>query len=715
VRALRILYPLFLLSGFCGLIYESIWASYLKLFLGHAAYAQAVVLVVFIGGMAIGAWLCGRFAYRFRNPLAAYAIAEFAIGAAAMLFHRIFVGATDWAYGSLLPAACSGEGLCYASWGFAALLILPQSILLGTTFPLMAAGIMRKVPEAAGRIIATLYFVNSLGAVFGVLAATFILVPAIGLPGASLTAGLLNVLLAGAVFLYARSSVPPPPVAAPLVTGTRAGSTPATTLLVVALLTGLTSFVYEVVWIRMLSLVLGASTHAFEIMLASFILGLALGGAWIRGRIDRLADSRRFLANVQIAMGLLAVSTLALYNQMYEIMAWLLRTLARNDSGYVLFNVGSSVIAMIIMLPATLMAGMTLPLITQLLMRTHEGERSIGKVYGWNTFGGILGVLLAVHLGLPNLGLKMSLGAAALVDVAIGAYLLMGAASAGRWPRPAVAAAALVAFALTFASADIDPHRMIASVYRTGVARAASIVKVLYVGDGKTSTITVFQTPQGMRSIQTNAKVEASVDMSRTVATPDEHTQTLVAALPFAFAPGIRDVAIIGHGSGMTTSAVLAQPRLRRVETIEIEPAMVAGAALFRPVVEAAFTDPRSHIVYDDARSYLARSGNRYDLIISEPSNPWVSGVASLFTQEFYGHMKQSLRRDGMLVQWIQAYETNGRTVASILRALGAVFGDFEVYRSEADLVVVARANGRIGALDPQLFGKSASGRCWGR
>src|SRR5213079_1851898 len=136
-------YALFTASGFCGLIYESIWSHYLKLFLGHAAYAQTVVLVVFIGGLALGSWLAGHFAARIRRPLIAYAVAEFAVGITALLFNRIFISATDWAYASLLPAVCSAESWCWAQWIFAGILILPQSVLLGTTFPLMSGGILR--------------------------------------------------------------------------------------------------------------------------------------------------------------------------------------------------------------------------------------------------------------------------------------------------------------------------------------------------------------------------------------------------------------------------------------------------------------------------------------------------------------------------------------------------------------------------------------------
>src|SRR5689334_15486614 len=142
-RTIAALYAIFFVSGFCGLIYESIWSHYLKLFLGHAAYAQTVVLVVFIGGLALGSWIAGHYALRIRRPLLAYAAAELLIGLGALFFHALFVMSTSWAYGTLLPATCSSDHWCWTQWLFAGLLILPQSVLLGTTFPLMSTGILR--------------------------------------------------------------------------------------------------------------------------------------------------------------------------------------------------------------------------------------------------------------------------------------------------------------------------------------------------------------------------------------------------------------------------------------------------------------------------------------------------------------------------------------------------------------------------------------------
>src|SRR5687768_16721201 len=170
---------IFFVSGFSGLIYESVWSHYVKLFLGHAAYAQTLVLVIFIGGLALGSWLCARYTERITNPLRLYAIVEGVIGLMALAFHAVFQLATDWGYNTLLPATCDvASPFCASQWTLSALLLAPQSILLGATFPLMSAAVLRLRESSPGHDIATLYFLNSLGAVLGVLASSFLLIPA---------------------------------------------------------------------------------------------------------------------------------------------------------------------------------------------------------------------------------------------------------------------------------------------------------------------------------------------------------------------------------------------------------------------------------------------------------------------------------------------------------------------------------------------------------
>src|SRR5436190_2149250 len=320
------LYLLFTASGFAGLIYESIWTNYLKLFLGHAAYAQSLVLVVFMGGMAAGAAWCGKRSTRMTNPLKAYAAVEALVGLAALVFHAVFVALTDWSYDWLLPALGNEWLALAAKLGVSCLIILPQSVLLGATFPLMSAGLVRAAPHVAGESLAMLYFTNSLGAAAGVLTSGFVLVAAFGLPGTLRVAGAMNLAIALVVALIARPLHDRP------LPAQAAAQRGVPLLLAVAFFTGLASFVYEVSWIRMLSLVLGASTHSFEVMLAAFIFGLALGGLAVRRRIDAAREPAHLLARVQIAMGLAALASLPLYDYTFSLMEALMQALARSDT-----------------------------------------------------------------------------------------------------------------------------------------------------------------------------------------------------------------------------------------------------------------------------------------------------------------------------------------------------------------------------------------------
>ena len=709
-KKVELLFLVFFVSGFSGLIYESVWSHYVKLFLGHASYAQTLVLVVFIGGLALGAWLVSRLSARMRNPLRLYAIVEALTGCLGLLFHWIFGIAVEWGYSTLLPAACEAESaFCAAQWGLAALLLAPQSIMLGATFPLVSSAVLRLSNEQPGHDIATLYFLNSLGAVLGVLASAFILIPAVGLPGTLQTAGLANIALAMVAYFLSKEPPPPiaiPPVAQAVTADPRTGRRLVTILLVTAFLTGLSSFIYEIVWIRMLSLVLGASTHAFELMLATFILGLALGGLWVRKVVDRVGDSVRFLAIVQILMGIAAAATIPLYNGAFDLMAWMLSSVSRTDGGFVLFNLTSTLIALLVMLPATFCAGMTLPLITYRLLRSESGERSLGLVYAVNTVGAIAGVILAVHLLMGWLGLHGALVVGAAVDVLLGAAILV-------WLRPSrrrfgnfgPALIGIAALALIASNFEIDDRRAASGVFRTGVARINPNSQVLYHRDGKTATVDVVES-ESFRLIRTNGKSDASISMADArLPSRDEYTMALLGALPMGHRPDAKTAAIIGFGSGMSTAVMLTSPRIERVDTIEIEPAMVEGAQLFRPYVNAAFDDKRSRIVIDDAKSFFARGRARYDIIVSEPSNPWVSGVASLFTEEFYQRLSTYLNEGGVLSQWLHTYEMDMQTLASILAAVSKTFPEFAIYSSiDSDIILIARKGGGPGRFDDSVL-----------
>jgi spermidine synthase len=583
----------------------------------------------------------------------------------------------------LLPALGADGPALAAKLGLACALILPPSVLLGATFPLMSAGLVRST-QARGEAIAMLYFSNSLGAAAGVLASGFVLIAWAGLPGTLRAAGVINLVLAAVVGMLSRGSMAAPlPQAADDHRASRL-------LLAIALLTGLASFIYEICWIRMLSLVLGASTHSFELMLSTFILGLALGGLAVRRLVDRAAEPLRVLGWVQLAMGLAALATLPVYDRTFELMETLMRGLARTDTGYLFFQLAGQGVSALVMLPATFLAGMTLPLITGTLLRNGAGERAIGEVYAVNTLGAILGVLAAVHIGLPALGLKGTLIAGALIDVLLGLVLLRRVAR-GRTALAATAAACLLAFLAVALLFELNPNKLTAGVFRHGDLSASATARILFDKDGKTATVHLVAYDE-ILSIRTNGKSDGSINMDRAgVRGSDEITMVLTGALPLALKPDAKSAAVIGIGTGLTMHALLQNLSLERVETVEIEAAMAEAARGFAPRNSSAFADPRGTILIDDAKTFFSTRNRRYDIIVSEPSNPWVSGVSSLFTREFYRRIRHHLAPGGLLVQWFQLYEIDASLLASVMRALGETFPHYAIFAaSDHDLLIVA-------------------------
>jgi len=720
-RIILVFAGIFALSGFSGLIYESIWTHYLKLYLGHAAYAQTLVLAIFMGGMAIGAWLAGFTGLRWKNLLLVYALVEAIIGVLALVFHESYDVFLQTAYSVILPSIGTVYGVQLFKWLSAAILILPQTILLGMTFPLMTAAVSRRAPEQRGRILALYYFSNSIGASIGVLVSGFLLIDWFGLPGTIKTAGLLNITVAFLVAGLVRkcSLAESPPASTAVAADSRPDSRLVYFFLMLAFATGTASFIYEVSWIRMLSLVLGSSTHAFEMMLSAFVFGLAMGSFWLRKRIDFLKREVKFLAHVQLLMGLFALLTLPLYNSIFDIMQWVVNNTDKTEQGYWIFNIFSHGLALMVMLPATFCAGMTLPLITHLLVRSGYGEKSIGNVYSFNTIGAILGVLLTIHWLLPSFGLKNALVVGALIDIVLGVLILAHyvntedatgqiAAGAIRKAKQFVPVAIVaMSLLLIFSTVEFNSFKMASGVYRHGHFYTPSNSQVLYHRDGKTASVDLVRIKTNNEiSIITNGKPDASINVNFSgMPSPDEVTMVLVAALPLSIKPDSTQAAVIGLGSGVTSHVLLGADQLKNVDTIEIEPAIVEAAKGFQPRVSNVYNSPKSHIYIDDAKSYFSTHNKQYDLIVSEPSNPWVSGVASLFTREFYQLVSNYLTDDGVFAQWLQLYEIDMPLVASVVKAMSQQFNDYAIYAANNhDIIILARKTSSVGVPSERIF-----------
>ena len=699
----QIILGLFLISGFAGLIYQSIWTHYLGLLLGHAAYAQTLVLAIFMGGMAGGAWLAARYSRQLSRLVLAYAIAEALIGLFGLAFHSVFVAYADFTRLQALPALGAGALADSYQWLTAALLILPQCLLLGATFPLLSAGYLRLAPAHDAHILGGLYFSNSFGAALGALAATFVLLPRMGMPGAMLTAGLLNIAVAAAAWLLARRTpVTPAPVEPPPAANRPAASAGAADaargltrlLLLATAISGAFSFVYEIGWIRLLNQVLGTSLHSFELMLAAFILGLAFGGLWVRHRVRRTDRALRLAAGAQIAMGVAAMLSIAVFGQSFDWVAWMMGALERSSGGYAIFSIGSAVVAILVMFPAAFFAGMTLPLFTTALLRAGAGERSIGGIYAANTLGSILGVLLAVHVLIPLIGVRLAVLLAASGDFLLGLYLLKyceGTAAPRRFALAGIVGAAALLIATQWGA--ISPRQQASGVFRYAQATLEADAEVHYLRDGKTATVAVTTHGDGRYGrIATNGKPDAMLS-TRLDFTPstDEETMLMLGALPLLHHRAPSDIGVIGWGSGLTVHTLLGSSLPSSVVSVEIERAMYEGAKLFGERVERAYADPRSQLVVNDARKHFASLHTPFDVIVSEPSNPWVSGVSQLFTQEFYEFLARQLSDDGVLVQWLHVYELSDALLAQMVHALLKAFPHVEAYAaSYADMVLVA-------------------------
>ncbi len=731
---LVILTLLFILSGAAGLFYESVWSRYLSLFVGHTAYAQVIVLVIFLGGMALGAMIVGRLTERIRDPLFGYAVIEALVGLIGLFFQDIYVGVTDWAYASVFPATAGSTLLVLSKWSLAALLVLPQSILLGATFPLMTAGAMRRLRTDPGRTLSILYFANSFGAAIGVLIAGFYLVEISGLPGTILAAAIINFLVAiGAILAtkyWPAEGAAPLPSAVISEPGRPATQLTPTILhrllLWTALGTATASFIYEIAWIRMLSLVLSSATHSFELMLSAFILGLALGSFWVRRRADRFADPLRTLGLVQICMGILALATLPLYFRAFGWVGTLLATFARSEPGYVGFNLARYAICLLIMLPATFCAGVTLPLITRTLVQGGVGEKAIGQVYSWNTFGSIVGVSLAALVLMPALGLKTVLALGALLDMAIGLAILFaiarGAPAARRLALGAAGVWVVVALVAGLSPA-FDRHLLLSGVYRFGTVPAKGSREILYYQDGRTATVSAEKIlSNGEIFIATNGKSDGALSSywlepcddtkPKQPLRGDAATLALAALITLAHKPDAEVGAVIGQGTGMSSHLLLGSEALKALYTIEIEPEMIRASRVFYPANARDFDDPRSHFVVDDAKSYFAAAGRKYDYIFSEPSHPWVSGVSGLFTAEFYDRVKQYLKPGGVFAQWIHIYDINDRLVMTVLSALHQKFDHYEVFMPAAsDMLIIATDGMQVPRPDWSIFQTPAIAR----
>ncbi len=688
----------FFLSGAAGLIYQVAWAKALGLIFGHTVYATAVVLAVFMAGLASGSVYLGRRAKGHANPVALYARIEFLIAATGALslgglaaVRSLYVAAYPVVSGSHLPL------LALRLVGVTAVLFTP-TLLMGATLPILVESFVCSSVEL-GAGVSQLYWVNTLGAVAGSLLAGFVLLPAWGLRVTICCAVAVNV-LAGLIALWVSKEDRTAPAVKDL---SRKVSSDRNTpqqisfnfLLFLFAVIGSTAFAYEIAWTRLLSITIGSSTYAFTLMLAAFLLGTVIGSACFH---RFFAGSRKIsiatLSRTQIGIGMAALSSLVLFPWMAAIVPELLRKVDQDFGGLVFTQF---VISALAMLPTAMAFGFNFPMVVVLLDRGDRDQTgssvNVGRAYAANTVGCIVGAVVAGFWLVPWLGSFRVIGLAAAINLLL-ALVLDSQAGERRVRNLTIdiccfVLALLVGFSSLFYN---QPLLMLSAVLygnshqrRLTFGEVVATTDLVFAEEGVNDSIAVVLTDSNV-SLRVNGKVDAS--------TGDARTQLLLGHLGAALHTTPRRVLIVGFGSGMTVSAVARYPDVEEIDCVEIEPAVIHAAPYLGSLNRGVLSDKRVHIVFDDARNFLLTSRQKYDLIVSEPSNPWIAGVATLFTDEFYSAARQHLAPGGMFVQWVQSYSLDPADLRMIMATFARHFPEATLWRGEeTDLLLLGRTD----------------------
>lgn len=703
-RAVALL--LTVLTGFSGLVYEVAWQKYLATLLGSQSEATAAILGLFLGGLSAGYALFGAAtravveraerAGRAPRLLLLYGSVESGIGVWALAFPWLF-GAVQ-AVSFAIPHAAGGAGFAL-DVALCALLVVPPTVLMGGTIPILTQAMARSLEDAT-RFHAFVYAFNTAGAFFGALCAGFFLVPALGLERVMFAMGGVN-LFAGGVFLalgrHPNAVVLPvaPAEGAPVLRGFAAYAA-------VALLSGFAMMTIQTVLIRMGALAFGASQFTFSMVVASFVLCIALGSFAVSA-LPRIRP-----AYVVASQWTLIVLLAMLYQVLPDTPYWahLLRTFFRDTpAAFLPYHFAAFLCLLFVLALPIGLSGALLPLLFhQLRGETGDLGAVAGRLYSWNTLGSLAGALLGGYLLLFFFDLHQ------VYRIALGALVIAAGILALRLLALSPLSLALAVIAPALVGIVIlprwDPLRLSSGLFRqrlpsatTGMGPAAVFdeigkrLKVVFYRDDPTTSVAVME-PQAQgealsRSIVNNGKSDGST-------AADYQTMAMAALLPALLADRVESALVIGLGTGVTAGELAVLPTTRDVTVAEISAGVVGAAPFFDFANFAASKSPKLHVVRSDAYRLLRRSNRRFDVIASEPSNPWVTGVEMLYTREFLEAAKSQLAPGGIYVQWMHVYEMDQETVALVLRTYASVFDRVSVWFTEGyDLLLVGFEDGR--------------------
>ncbi len=654
----------FFLSGLAALIYETAWTRQFAFVFGTSELAVATVLAAYMGGLAAGAGIAGRFVTRVRRPLLVYGLLELGIALAALavpfaiaLSQRVYV-LLFGSRGSPPDEGGLASALFFLVCSFAILLV--PTGFMGATLPLLTRHAVRSEGEIGSRV-GLLYATNTFGAVAGTVIAAFLLLPSLGLGNTVLVAVALNALVFAAAALLARvAPLPrePEPAAARSAPGFGR-------ILPLIALSGVSSFTYEVLWTRLLSHVLGGSVYAFGTMLASFLVGIALGSAFA-ARLARTREAAaRGFALAQLGAGALSLLAYALVDRLPAL------ALALDTGGGGRLWV-DAVLAASILLPAALCLGATFPLAVRLAARSEaDAAAASARVYAWNTVGAIVGAVGTGFFLLPALGFQGTLTAALFINLGLAAF-------AATLAPPAARRVGMVAAAALLALAVIRPDPPWRILRADPVSRQSAIGEVVFSDVGRSATVLLYDSPFGGWTLRTNGLQEA--DIPPPGARPAVYgVAHWLGLLPVLARPELESMLVVGLGGALALEWV--PPSVRSIDVVELEPAVIeANRQIAALRARNPLADPRVELHVNDARGALLLMDGSLDAIVSQPSHPWTAGASHLYSREFFELVRERLAPDGVFVQWMGLAFVDEPLVRSLVGTLVDVFPNVRIY-----------------------------------
>ncbi|SDR65208.1 fused MFS/spermidine synthase [Opitutus sp. GAS368] len=661
-RFLPVLLALSAGSGCAALIYEVVWFQQLQLVIGSSALSLALLLGTFMGGLCLGNLALPRLVSAARHPLRVYALIELGLGLLAILLLFVLP-----ALGRDFPGWL-GAGPADGGWraGLGAMCLLPPTMLMGATLPAIARW-LGTTPRDLSQL-GLVYAANTVGAVAGSLLAGFYLLRVYDTVVATLVAAALNAVIAAGALGLARgakagqAAAPGAPSAATL-------GAPA--VLVTIALSGFCALGAEVVWTRLLSLLLGATVYAFSIILAAFLTGLSLGG--VGGALMARRTTRP-----GFALGCCQLLQILAIGWASDMLA---RTLVFRPVDYAAeaaagIRFWSELIRCgVAILPAACLWGASFPLALAAAGGTgRDPARVAGRIGAANTIGAVLGAAVASPWLLPLLGTARTEWLLIALST-LGAFLVLRPRRAADW---IIFAGAAALGGLVGATTPGVPWQLVSyGAYATAGDQTA---RVLYLGEGATATVAVTQSAGGTKYFHVSGKTEASSHPR------DMRMQRMLGDLPALVHPAPRSVLVVGCGAGVTAGSFVPHPSVTRLVICEIEPLIPRFVApLFSEENHAVLTDPRVEIVHDDARHFLATTSEKFDVITSDPIHPWVKGAAVLYTAEYFALCRAHLRPGGVAAQWVPLYNSNRAAVQSELATFGTAFPAATVWGNEGE------------------------------